>query len=72
MHSRPGPSGYEALNVLAPGHLIPVVIDGAEVCRIPVDDVLLRARPTGLLKDNARARAALDPSQAAIECRQCR
>lgn len=40
VYSRPGPAGYEALEVLAPGHLLPVVIDGAEVGRIAVEDIL--------------------------------
>ncbi len=40
VYSRPGPSGYEALEVLSPGHLVPVVIDGAEFGRIAVGDIL--------------------------------
>ncbi len=40
VYSRPGPSGYESLEVLAPGHLVPVVIEGTEVGRIAVGDIL--------------------------------
>jgi Uma2 family endonuclease len=40
VYSRPGPSGYESLEVLAPGHSLTVVIDGVEVGEIPVDDLL--------------------------------
>ena len=40
VYSRPGPAGYEALEVLAPGHALSVVIDGAEVGQIAVDDIL--------------------------------
>src|SRR5262249_39741290 len=35
VYSRPRPSGYEALEVLAPGHVLSVVIDGVEVGQIP-------------------------------------
>jgi Uma2 family endonuclease len=40
VYSRPGPAGYEALEVLAPGHVLSVVIDGIEVGQIAVDDIL--------------------------------
>ncbi len=40
VYSRPGPSGYEQLKVLAPGHVLSVVIDGVEVGQIPVADIL--------------------------------
>jgi Uma2 family endonuclease len=40
VYSRPGPAGYEALDVLAPGHVLPVVIDGVEVGQIPMADLL--------------------------------
>lgn len=40
VYSRPGPSGYQALDVLAPGHVLPVVIDGVEMGQIPVADLL--------------------------------
>jgi Uma2 family endonuclease len=40
VHSRPGASGYESLEVLAPGHVLAVVIDGVEVGEIAVDDIL--------------------------------
>ncbi len=40
VYSNPGPSGYQALEVLAPGHVLSVIIDGVEVGRIPVADIL--------------------------------
>ncbi len=40
VYSRPGPSGYGVLDVLAPGHVLSVVIDGVEVGQIPVADLL--------------------------------
>ncbi len=40
VHSNPGPSGYQTLDVLAPGHVLAVIIDGVEVGRIPVADIL--------------------------------
>ena len=40
VYSNPGPSGYQALDVLAPGHVLTVIIDGVEVGRIPVADIL--------------------------------
>lgn len=40
VYSRPGPSGYDSPEVLAPGHSLAVVIDGVEVGEIPVDDLL--------------------------------
>lgn len=40
VYSRPGPAGYEGLEVLAPGHVLSVVIDGVEVGQIAVDDLL--------------------------------
>jgi Uma2 family endonuclease len=40
VYSRPGPSGYEGLEVLAPGHVLSVVIDGVEVGQIAVSDIL--------------------------------
>lgn len=40
VYSRPGPAGYEAREVLAPGHVLPVVIDGVEVGTIAVDEIL--------------------------------
>ncbi len=38
-YSRPGPSGDEPPEVLAPGHVVSVEIDGDEVGRIPVADL---------------------------------
>jgi len=40
VHSHPGPSGYESQEVLAPGHVLTVIIDGIEVGEIPVADIL--------------------------------
>jgi Uma2 family endonuclease len=40
VYSQPGPAGYTALEVLAPGHVLTVVIDGVEVGEIPVEDIL--------------------------------
>jgi hypothetical protein len=40
VHSQPGTSGYEALEALAPGDVLTVVIDGVEVGQIPVADTL--------------------------------
>jgi Uma2 family endonuclease len=36
----PGPSGYQSHEVLAPGHVLRVMIDGVEVGEIPVADIL--------------------------------
>jgi Uma2 family endonuclease len=40
VYSDPGPSGYQSHEVLAPGHVLSVVIDGVEVGEIPVADIL--------------------------------
>jgi Uma2 family endonuclease len=40
VYSDPGPSGYQSHEVLAPGHVLRVVIDGVEVGEIPVADIL--------------------------------
>ena len=40
VYSNPGPAGYQTLEVLAPGHVLSVVIDGVEVGQIPVADIL--------------------------------
>ena len=40
VYSDPGPSGYRSHEVLAPGHVLPVVIDGVEIGEIPVADIL--------------------------------
>jgi Uma2 family endonuclease len=40
VYSRPGPTGYEGFEVLAPGHVLSVVIDRVEVGHIPVSDIL--------------------------------
>ena len=44
VYSNPGPGGYDTLEVLAPGHVLSVVIDGVEVGQIAVDDILPRQR----------------------------
>jgi Uma2 family endonuclease len=45
VYSQPGPSGYGAMEVLAPGHVLIVIIDGVEVGKIPIEDILPRKRP---------------------------
>jgi Uma2 family endonuclease len=40
VYSNPGPSGYQSHEVLAPGHVLRVMIDGVEVGEIPVADIL--------------------------------
>jgi Uma2 family endonuclease len=40
VYSNPGPSGYGSVEVLAPPHVLRVVIDGVEVGEIPVADML--------------------------------
>jgi Uma2 family endonuclease len=40
VYSNPGPAGYQSLDLLAPGHVLTVIIDGVEVGQIPVADIL--------------------------------
>jgi Uma2 family endonuclease len=40
VYSDPGPTGYRSHEVLAPGHVLRVVIDGIAVGEIPVSDIL--------------------------------
>ena len=40
VHSNPGPTGYATHEVLAPGHVLSVVLDGVEVGEIAVGDIL--------------------------------
>ena len=40
VYSDPGPSGYRSHEVLAPGHVLRVVVDGVEVGEIAVADIL--------------------------------
>ncbi len=40
VYSDPGPSGYRSHEVLAPGHVLSVMINGVEVGEIPVADIL--------------------------------
>ncbi len=40
VYSDPGPSGYQTHEVLAPGHVLRVMIDGVEAGEIPVADIL--------------------------------
>ena len=42
VYSNPGPSGYQSHEVLAPGHMLSLVIDGVEVGEIAVADILPR------------------------------
>lgn len=39
-HSDPGPGGYRKHEVLAPGHVLRVVVDGVEIGEIAVADIL--------------------------------
>ena len=40
VYSNPGPNGYQSHEILAPGHVLSVVIDGVEVGKIAVADIL--------------------------------
>jgi Uma2 family endonuclease len=40
VYSNPGPSGYQTQEVLAPGHVLHVKLDGVEIGEIPVADIL--------------------------------
>jgi Uma2 family endonuclease len=40
VYSDPGPSGYQSHEVLAPGHVLSVMVNGVEVGEIPVADIL--------------------------------
>jgi Uma2 family endonuclease len=40
VYSNPGPSGYQTHEVLAPGHVLHVMVDGVEVGEIAVADIL--------------------------------
>ena len=40
VYSNPGPSGYQTHEVLAPGHVLHVKLDGVEIGEIPVADIL--------------------------------
>jgi Uma2 family endonuclease len=42
VYTDPSPSGYRSHEVLAPGHVLSVVIDGVEIGEIPVSDILPR------------------------------
>ena len=42
IYSEPGPHGYGTSVFLRPGQTVPLVIDGTEIGRIPVDDMLPR------------------------------
>jgi Uma2 family endonuclease len=49
VYTGPRPDGYAFRTIYRPGQAIPVVLDGVEVGRVPVDDLLPRlpeARPT--------------------------
>ena len=41
VYSNPGPSGYQTHEVLAPGHVLQVLVNGVEIGEIPVADILL-------------------------------
>jgi Uma2 family endonuclease len=40
VHTDPGPAGYQSGQVFKPGQDVPVVLDGAEIGRVPVADLL--------------------------------
>jgi Uma2 family endonuclease len=40
VYSNPGPNGYQSHEVLAPGHVLSVVVDGVKVGEIAVADIL--------------------------------
>jgi Uma2 family endonuclease len=40
VYSDPGPSGYQSHEVLAPGHVLHVMVDGVEIGEIAVADIL--------------------------------
>ena len=40
VYSNPGPNGYQTHEVLAPGHVLSVVVDGVEIGEIAVADIL--------------------------------
>jgi Uma2 family endonuclease len=40
VYSNPGPNGYSSVLILKPGQDLPVIIDGVEVGRIAVADML--------------------------------
>jgi Uma2 family endonuclease len=40
VYSKPGPDGYATLEVLAPGHVLTIVLDGVKVGQIAVEDIL--------------------------------
>ncbi len=40
VYSDPGPSGYRSHEILAPGHMLSVVIDGVVIGEVPVSDIL--------------------------------
>jgi Uma2 family endonuclease len=48
VYTDPGPDGYATCGLFKPGQSVPVVITGAEVGQIAVDDVLPRIRPSAV------------------------
>ncbi len=47
VYSQPGPAGYASLDVLAPPHVLTVIIDGVAVGEIAVKDILPRKAAGG-------------------------
>jgi Uma2 family endonuclease len=45
VYTQPGPAGYASLDVLAPPHVVTVIIDGVAVGEIAVEDILPRKAP---------------------------
>ncbi len=52
VYTQPGPGGYATTEVLAEGQSVPVVIDGSEVGRVAVADLLPPRRPVAAANGN--------------------
>ncbi len=52
VHTAPGPAGYGSTEIFAEGQSVPVVIDGREVGRIGVADILPPRRPPAKAEGN--------------------
>ena len=52
VYTDPGPQGYRVSEIFAEGQSVPVVIDGQEVGRIAVEDILPSRRPAANVEDN--------------------
>ena len=52
VYTDPGPQGYRVVRIFAERRSVPVVIDGREVGRIAVEDILPSRRPVANVEDN--------------------